>query len=82
MRPEKLKFLRNTSFYGQTATMDKQGRILIQPHLRQKASIDGDVAVMGQLSYLEVWNQAKFLQQMEADPYTKEDAIALSDLGL
>jgi MraZ protein len=82
MLPEKVKFLRNTSFYGQVTAMDKQGRILIPQHLRESASMDGEVAVMGQLHYLEVWNKEKFTNQMEADPYTKDDAIALAELGI
>ena len=82
MRPEKLKFLRNTSYYGHVTTMDKQGRILIPQHLRERASIDGEVAVMGALHYLEAWNHQMFLDQLERDPYTNQDAIALSDLGI
>lgn len=82
MLPEKVKFLRNTSYYGQVTTMDKQGRILIPQHLRESASIDGDVAVMGQLHYLEVWNREKFTSQMAADPYTRADAVALAELGI
>ena len=82
MRPEKLKFMRNTSYYGQIAKIDKQGRVMIQAHLRDAAQIKGDVAVIGYLGYLEVWNHKRFLQQLEADPYTKEDAIALGDLGI
>ncbi len=82
MRPEKLKFLRNTSYYGYVTTMDKQGRIMIPQHLRERASIDGEVAVMGALHYLEVWNHQKFLEQLDKDPYTNQDAIALSDLGI
>ena len=31
MLPEKLKFLRNTNFYGQMVSMDRQGRVLIPP---------------------------------------------------
>jgi MraZ protein len=82
MQPEKQKFLRNTSYYGQVASMDKQGRIMIQPHLREAASIDGEVAVMGYLNYLEVWDHEKFLQKLESDPYTDEDAAALAGLGI
>ncbi|MEJ2083525.1 MAG: division/cell wall cluster transcriptional repressor MraZ [Acidobacteriota bacterium] len=82
MLPEKVKFLRNTSYYGQVTTMDKQGRILIPQHLRESASIDGDVAVMGQLHFLEVWNREKVTNRMEADPYTRDDAVVLAELGI
>jgi MraZ protein len=82
MRPEKIKFMRNTSYYGQVARIDRQGRVVIQPHLREAASIDGDVAVIGYLGHLEVWNHNRFIQQLESDPYTREDAIALAELGI
>jgi DNA-binding transcriptional regulator/RsmH inhibitor MraZ len=62
--------------------MDKQGRILIPQHLRESASIDGDVAVMGQLHFLEVWNREKVTNRMEADPYTRDDAVVLAELGI
>ncbi len=83
MLPGKVKLLRNTSYYGQVAAMDKQGRILIQPHLRDKAGVDGqEVAVMGQLNYLEVWNKEHFERVLESDPYTDKDAQALAELGI
>lgn len=82
MKPEKRRFLRNTSYFGQVATMDRQGRIVIQPHLRESADIDGDVAVIGYLRHLEVWNQEKFEQQIHSEPFTDEDATALAELGI
>jgi MraZ protein len=82
LRPEKIKFMRNTSYYGQVSRIDKQGRVVIQAHLRAAASIQDDVAVIGYLGHLEVWNHNKFVQQLETDPYTREDAIALAELGI
>ena len=82
MLPEKQRFLRTTSFYGQVATMDRQGRILIQPHLREAAGINGEVAVIGQLGHLQVWNQQTFLKRLQEEPYTDKDAEALAALGI
>ena len=82
MRPEKVKFLRNTNYYGQVARMDRQGRVVIQPHLRETARIDGELAVMGYLNYLQVWNQERFQELLQSDPYTEKDAAALADLGI
>ena len=36
--------------------LDKQGRIIIPDHLRQYASIDGNVAVIGVGNYIEIWD--------------------------
>ena len=35
---------------------DRQGRVLIPAYLRKYASIDGDVAVVGMNTYIEIWN--------------------------
>ncbi len=83
MLPGKVKFLRNTSYYGQLSTMDKQGRISVQPHLRSKAEVEREeVAVIGQLNFLEVWNRGRFESQLETDPFTERDAQALAELGI
>ena len=67
--------------YGQGAVMDQQGRILIHPFLRTRAGIDGEVAVLGQQNYLEIWSRAKFDKQLESDPLTDEDLRELADMG-
>jgi MraZ protein len=76
------KFLDRTNYYGQLAEMDAQGRILVHPLLRQSAELAGDVAVLGYLQYLEVWELDKFRARLESQPYTAEDAAALSKLGV
>ena len=82
MRPAKTKFLRNTAYFGQVSSMDRQGRVLIQPHLRESAAMEGEVAVIGYLNYLEVWNKERFQKLLHEDAYTEEDAAALADLGI
>lgn len=76
------KFLDRTNYYGQLADMDAQGRLLVHPLLRQRAELVGDVAVLGYLQYLEVWELDKFKARMEADPYTAEDEASLAQLGV
>ena len=39
LRPEKIKFMRNTSYYGQVARIDRQGRVVIQPHQREQKQL-------------------------------------------
>ncbi len=83
MLPGKLRFLRNTSYYGQLARVDRQGRVLIQPHLREASGVEREeVDVMGQLNYLEVWNRSRFEKILDTDPYTDEDSISLADIGI
>lgn len=80
--PERRKFLEKTNYFGQQATMDGQGRLLIHPLLRKKAEVLGDVAVLGYLTYLEVWELDKFEAHMLADPFTEADEAALARLGI
>jgi len=82
MKPEKVKFLRNTNYYGQLTQMDKQGRVLIHPRLRAAAGMSGEVNVMGNLTYLEVWNNERFARLLQSDPYTDKDAETLSNFGI
>ena len=69
----KRKLLMRTSYFGQMAELDGQGRVLLPSILRDKALLKGDVAVLGTLDYLEVMNDARVVDQMEKEPYTDED---------
>ncbi len=82
MNKAKKKFLDRTSYWGQIARMDLQGRILIPSHLRESAAMRGEVAVIGQLKYLDVWNKERFEEQLERDPLTDDDRQTLSNLGI
>ena len=83
MKPEKVKFMDLTNYWGQEAEIDDQGRILIHLHLREAAKIDGDVAVMGRIRYLEVWQDTTFrAQKIEGRSFTDSDMEALAALGI
>jgi len=76
------KFLDRTNYYGQMGRADSQGRLLIPSILRESAAMHGEVAVLGYLKYLEVWNNQRYLEHLEREPFTEEDLKALSDLGI
>ena len=78
----KRKFLMHTSYYGQMAESDGQGRVLLPALLREKAKTTGEVDVFGALDYLEVMNHDKVMEEMNRDPFTDEDFKALEDLGI
>ena len=80
--PARLKFLDRVNYYGQTSELDAQGRIVIPAHLRDSASIVGDVRVCGRISYLDVWNEERFVQKLQRDPWTDEDGLRLSEHGI
>ncbi len=80
--PTKRKFLDRVNYYGQMVEMDGQGRLLIPSILRDSADIKGDVAVLGNLSYLVVRNLEAFKKEMEENPFTAEDEKTLDELGI
>ena len=80
--PAKLRYLDRVNYYGQTVELDTQGRVIIPYRLRDAASMTGDVDVLGQYSYLDVWNHERFLAKMQRDLYTDEDARALAEYGI
>lgn len=80
--PAKLRFLERVNFFGQAAELDAQGRVLIPVRLRETATMNGDVDVLGQYNYLDVWNHERLLTKMQRDPYTEEDARRLSEFGI
>ena len=82
MHPTKQKLLSRTNYYGQVVEMDAQGRVLMPAVLREAAQMRGDVAVLGYLQHLEVWNEERLLEEMKAKAFTDEDKQTLADLGI
>lgn len=78
----KQKFLTRANYFGQVVELDGQGRVLIPPVLREAAQMKGEVDVLGSLNYLEVWNHARFLENLNKSPITDEDYKLLDDLGI
>ncbi|HWR37253.1 MAG TPA: division/cell wall cluster transcriptional repressor MraZ [Clostridia bacterium] len=78
----KKRFLDRTNYYGQVVEMDGQGRLLIPGLLRDAAELKGEVAVVGNLKYLELRNMEAYRKQLDEEPFTAEDAAALSNLGI
>ncbi|HKQ62741.1 MAG TPA: hypothetical protein VJS92_15730 [Candidatus Polarisedimenticolaceae bacterium] len=81
LAPEVTRLRNAFNYYGQASIMDSQGRVLIHPLLRDKARIVGDVVVLGQQDYLEVWNRGGFQALMEGGPLTDADLRQLAELG-
>jgi MraZ protein len=82
LEPAVMRFKNSVNFYGQCAVMDGQGRLLIHPLLRERAGIRGEVAVLGQQDYLEVWNRSAFEERLASDPLTDSDLATLANLGI
>ena len=80
--PSRLKFLDRVNYYGQTSELDAQGRIVIPPQLRERAAIVGEVRVFGRIDYIEVWNEARFVEKLKHEPWRDEDGLQLAPFGV
>lgn len=62
---------------------DRQGRVLVPPHLRDAAALERDIIFVGSLKKIEIWSQVaweKVLAQAEKD--FPSDTATLAELGL
>jgi MraZ protein len=80
--PTKKRFLTRTNYYGQVVEMDGQGRLLLPQILREAAQLKGEVAVLGNLTWLEVRNMEALDKEIQEQPFTDEDTKTLDDLGI
>jgi MraZ protein len=80
--PAKLRFLDRVNYFGQVAELDVQGRVLIPVRLRDSASMSGEVDVLGQYNWLDVWNHDRFEAKLKREPFSDDDANALSGFGI
>ena len=82
MNKAKKHFLDRTNFWGQLTKADAQGRVLIPAHLRESSAMHGEVAVLGYLNYLEVWNAQRYREHLDSEPLSDEDLQSLSNMGI
>ena len=80
--PARLKFLERVNYFGQMAEFDNQGRVLLHARLRDSAGMTGEVAVLGSSDYLDVWNHERLIAKLQREPFTDDDARALSEFGI
>jgi len=81
--PSKLRFLDRVNFFGQTVTLDKQGRVVLPQMLRETAGMVGEVSVLGLQNHLAVWNLKRLQERLfKKEPFTDEDGKVLSEFGI
>ncbi len=81
--PARQRFLDRVNFFGQVTTLDTQGRVLVPSLLRESAAMEGEVAVLGHINHLAVWNGARLREKLfQKDPFTDDDGRALAEFGI
>lgn len=78
----KRRFLEVTAYYGLEVDLDSKGRFLISQVLRDSAQLKGEVAVLGQIDHLVIWNRNIFERRITAGPLTTDDLAVLAELGI
>lgn len=77
--PTRVKFLDRVNYFGVPGELDSQGRIVIPLHLRESASMTGDVRVFGRIDHVEVWNEERFVQKLQRESWTDEDGLRIAE---
>lgn len=64
-----------------TCEVDKQGRILLPPVLREYAGITKDVVLAGILSRIEIWDKDRWLENTYDEDEMDDVAEYMAELG-
>jgi MraZ protein len=72
------KFLERVNYYGQDATLDGQGRVLIPQILRDAAKLPPDVVVTGNIDHLVVSDRGALAGRLATEDFTDADYDELS----
>ncbi|HEY3173388.1 MAG TPA: division/cell wall cluster transcriptional repressor MraZ [Thermoanaerobaculia bacterium] len=74
----KNKFLERVNYYGQDASLDGQGRVLIPQILRDAAKLPAEVVVTGNIDHLIVSDRGALSGRLATEDFTPEDYDELS----
>ena len=78
----KSKLLERVNYFGQPATIDQQGRVLVPAVLRDVAAIANDVVVLGSTDHLVVWNESRMQKRLKDNPLTPDEMKELELHGV
>ncbi|MEO8190776.1 MAG: division/cell wall cluster transcriptional repressor MraZ [Acidobacteriota bacterium] len=76
----KNKFLERVNFFGQDASLDGQGRLLVPQILRDTAKLPSDVVVTGNIDHLVVSDRGALASRLASEDFSDDDYDAISKL--
>jgi len=77
--PIRMRLQQVVNFYGQTQTMDAQGRVLLQSTLRETAGLAGEVTVLGLTDHLYIQKREQIETAVQV-PLSDDELAALDSL--
>jgi len=80
LNPTVREFLRRVNRKGNHGEIDSKGRILISQSLRERASLQAEVEVIGLTNHLEVWDKNTLDEKLEKKPLTDKDFETIAEL--
>jgi MraZ protein len=83
LSPEMRSFIRIAVASAKDCPVDRAGRTLVPPDLREFAGLSKDVMIVGALSKFEIWNRERWNDHYQRARVSYDDnARKLSDFGL
>jgi MraZ protein len=76
----KTRFLERVNYFGQQASLDGQGRVLVPQIVRDAAKLPPDVVVTGNIDHLVVSDRAALASRIASEEFSAEDYDSLSKL--
>lgn len=73
---EHRRFKRAILEFAQESQLDSQARITIPPELREYASIQNEIRIIGTLEKIELWNPNEYNEYKNSQPETYESIAA------
>ncbi|MBF0491913.1 MAG: division/cell wall cluster transcriptional repressor MraZ [Deltaproteobacteria bacterium] len=68
---------------AQECLVDKQGRILVPPSLRDYAGIEKDIVFVGMIRRVEIWSHERWVKEFErSQQQISESMESLANLGI
>lgn len=74
------RFKKHAHLNGHCASMDSQGRVLVQTRLRKKAGLGNEITILGQQDYLELWNQDEIENDVAQNPLSPQELSTLTKM--
>jgi MraZ protein len=83
MKPEVKDWMRLYYARAEECTLDRQGRILLPPSLREHAKLNRHVTLLGMFNKIEIWDQKRWKEkEIQVSKNSEKISDALAEFGL